>query len=167
MPDLESEGDLTIGGDVVGRDKIVSNVANTTSHHTVETNITVGDITHSTGVAIGPNAQALVTQGGAPASALTITFAPILDKVRGLPEGPAKSVAQQAAAGLLTEAEKGPAADEKAVSEWLRVLAQLAPDVWDAAVAAFTSPVTGLSPIFPKIAAQTRADNAVRPDAGS
>lgn len=144
MPDINAQGDLTLGGDVVGRDKTVQS-------------ITVGNITGSTGVAIGAGAQAQVTVGGAGPTPLDVVFAPILEKVQALPDGPAKVVAQQAAQGLRTEAEKGDAADEPAVSGWLGFLAQLAPEAWAAAVAAFTRPNVSVSAGIQKIAAQARA----------
>lgn len=158
MPDINSQGDVTIGGDVVGRDKIVKNIQNTTTNTTDQSKITVGNITGSTGVAIGPNAQAHVTQGGPAQMQLAVVFAPILEKVQALPDGPAKTMAEQAAQGLKAEAEKGEAANEKKAGDWLGFLAQMAPDAWDVAVAAFASPIAGVSAIFQKIAARARAE---------
>ncbi len=162
MTDIHSQGDVNIGGDVVGRDKNT-----TTTNNTTERNITVGNITGSTGIGIGDNVHVTVTQGPTQGEALAAAFAPILEKVLALPEGPAKTMAQQAAQGLKAEAEKGPAADEKTANDWFAFLAQTAPDAWDVALALFTNPIAGVSTIFQKITARARAEKEAKQAAGS
>ncbi len=143
------DGNLTIrgGSKFVGRD----------DHSTT---INVGNITNSTGVAIGPNAQATVTQ--ASGGDLDQVFAVLLDKVKALPDGPDKGIAQNAVQGLESEARKGERANESTISKWLNFLAQTAPDAWEVAVDTFLHPIKGLSTAFKKIAERAKAGRSAQ-----
>lgn len=121
--------------------------------------IKVGDISHSTGVAIGHGAQATVTQAGGPgADEVARAFAALLAQVQALPDGPAKDDAAEAVQKLEAEARRGDEADEGRVRRWLAFLAETAPDAWEVAVATFTNPIKGVATVFQKVAARARAE---------
>ncbi len=120
--------------------------------------ITVGNISKSTGVAIGRGAQATVTQTtGASAEEIAKAFAAINAKINALPEGPDKTVAASAVNALQDEAQKGEKASEASVNKWFNFLAQAAPDAFDVAVASFANPIAGLGMAFKKIAERAKA----------
>ncbi len=120
--------------------------------------ITVGDISQSTGVAIGRGAQATVgSTSGATPEEIARAFALLNDKVNALPEGPEKEIAHNAVQGLQGEAEKGDKASESNVDKWFRFLAQTAPDAFQVAVATFSNPIAGLGLAFKKIADRAKA----------
>ncbi len=118
--------------------------------------ITVGDISQSTGIAIGRNAHASVTSGGATPEEIARAFAILRAKVDALPAGPDKQAAQSAVNGLQAEAAKGDQASESNVEKWFRFLAQTAPDAFEVAVATFTNPIAGLGLAFKKIAERAK-----------
>lgn len=122
--------------------------------------INVGDITGSTGVAVGHGAQATVTQVGATGDEIAKAFAAITARVNALPPGPAKEDAADAVKKLEGEARKGDQADESRVHRWFTFLAQTAPDAWEVAVDTFINPVKGVSTLFQKIAAKAKAEQA-------
>lgn len=62
--------------------------------HETSSSINVGNITNATGVAVGHGAQATVTQIGASKDEIAKAFAPILEKVNALPDGPDKGMAK-------------------------------------------------------------------------
>lgn len=122
-------------------------------------NITVRNITKSTGVAIGRGAQAKVTQTtGATAEEIAKAFAAITAKVNALPDGPDKNVAASAVEALQDEAKKGEKASDANVRKWFNFLAQSAPDAFDVAVATFANPIAGLGLAFRKIAERAKED---------
>jgi hypothetical protein len=116
--------------------------------------ITVGDITNATGVAVGHGAQATVTQISASKDEIVKAFAPIMEKVNALPDGPDKGVAQSAVKTLEAEARKGDQADEKTVAKWFNFLAETAPDAWDVAITTLVNPILGVGKVFQLIAAK-------------
>jgi hypothetical protein len=131
-------------GDVVHGDKIGGG------------EITVGNITDSTGIAIGNSAQSTVTHIGASKDEIAKAFAPILEKVNALQDGPDKGVAQSAVKALETEARKGDQADEKTVSKWLGFLAETAADAWKVAINTLANPIMGVGKVFQLIAAKAK-----------
>lgn len=137
-------------GDVVHGDKIGGD------------NITVGDISNATGVAIGHGAQATVTQIGASKDEIAKAFAAILGKVNALPDSPDKDVAQSAVKALEAEARKGAQADEKAVTKWFGFLAETAADAWDVAVSTLANPILGVGKVFQLIAAKAKEEKTKR-----
>jgi hypothetical protein len=125
--------------------------------------ITVGNITKSTGVAIGRGAQATATQTiGVSAEEIAKAFAAITAKVNTLPEGPDKSVAASAVQALQVEAQKGDKASEANVKKWFDFLAQTSSDAFDVAVATFSNPIAGMSVAFKKIAERAKADRQAK-----
>ena len=133
--------------------------------HGDRADIRVGDISGGTGIAIGPQAQATVIQSSAaPADEIAQAFAALQQKVADLPEGPDKSVAQNAVGALEAEARKGEQATESAVQKWLSFLAETAPDVWEVAVDMFTNPIKGVGTVFRKISDRAKAERAATTD---
>ncbi len=119
--------------------------------------ITVGDISQSTGIAIGRGAQAAVTStAGATPEEIARAFAILRAKVDALPAGPDKQAAESAVNGLQAEAAKGDQASESNVDKWFRFLAQTAPDAFEVAVATFANPIAGLGLAFKKIAERAK-----------
>lgn len=125
--------------------------------------ITVGNVTKSTGVAIGRGAKATVTQTtGASASEIAKAFAALNAKVDALPEGPDKEIAKNAAQGLEGEAKKGTQASEANITKWFNFLAQSSSDAFDVAVTTFSNPIAGLSLAFKKIAERAKAERQTK-----
>ncbi len=121
--------------------------------------ISVGNISKSTGVAIGRGAQATVTQTmGVSAEEIAKAFAAINAKVNALPDGPDKTVAARAVKALQNEAQKGEKASEANVSKWFNFLAQAAPDAFEVAVATFANPMAGLGMAFKKLAERAKKE---------
>ena len=121
--------------------------------------ITVGDINEATGVAIGHGAQAIVTQTG---DEIAKAFAPILQKVEVMPEGPAKDDAKGAVNKLEAEARKGKQADEGRVRRLLTFLVEASPDVWDVAINTLVNPIAGVGTVFKKIAERVKAEREAK-----
>jgi hypothetical protein len=120
-------------------------------------NINVGNISNSTGVAVGHGASAHVTQGmsGQEVAAL---FQSLSQRVAELPEGPSKTVAGQAVTGLEQEVKKGDAAEEKNLRTWFNFLAQAAPGIWEVAVATLASPKAGFAAIVKLVAQKAKEE---------
>ncbi len=149
----------TDGGDYVGRDQVVHG-DRVRGDKVGRDKITVGDVS-GTGIAIGRDARAEVTQGLS-GDEIARVFAALTQEVDALPQGPDKAVAQSAVQGLQDEAKKGDQAQESAVRRWLNFLAQTAPDAWEVAVRTFTHPIQGLSLVFQKVAARAKAEREGR-----
>ena len=121
--------------------------------------INIGDISGGMGIAIGPGAQAYVSQTtGARADEIARAFRALQQEVNALPEGAERNVAESALKALETEAHKGEAASESQVRRWMNFLAETAPDAWEVAVDVFANPIKGVSTIFRKIAEKARAE---------
>ena len=119
----EVHGDK-VGGDKVGGDKI-----------------TVGDITSSTGVAIGRGAQATVTTG-IPGQDLDRLFAPLMNVLREAPPEKRDEAIEKAEA-LKNEVAKSKDADDSRMAKLLDGLVELVPGAVSALVSAFASPILG------------------------
>lgn len=118
-------------------------------------NIEIGNVTKSTGVGIGKNAQGRVNQGVLPEE-IVDAFANLLELARDMPEGTERKTAQSTLENLESEAAKGEQADESKVDGWFSSLAQLAPDIWEVAIDTFINPLKGLSTVFKKVAERGR-----------
>lgn len=127
--------------------------------------LSVGNISNSIGVAIGPKAQASVTQIDASTNEVAKAFVPIYAKVNALPDGQDKDVAQSAVKALEAEASKGEQADEKSVTKWFSFLAETAADAWDVAVNTFVNPILGVGKVFQLIAAKAKQEKAKKESA--
>ncbi len=119
----------------------------------------VGDITGSTGVAIGHGARASVSLNtGVSGDDVAKVFTRLLTIVDKMPDGDEKSDAHNAVQRLEDEAKKGDKADEGRVRKWLKFLAETAPDAWEVAVDTFLNPIKGLSTAFRKIAERAKLE---------
>jgi len=118
-------------------------------------NITVGDISGGTGIAIGPGAQATVTKntGDDP---ITIAFKAIEQANDAMPDGPHKDAANATIKNLESEARKGDKADETKVNKWINFLAEIAPDVWEVAIDTLSNPIKGIGTAFIKVAGKAK-----------
>lgn len=137
-----STGDHNVQGDWVRGDKI-----------------TVGDITDSSGIAIGRGAQSAVTsyQRGGNVDSIAAAFARLYQALAESQAAAAqKAVAQQAIEKLDQEAQKGEAANEAEVQQWFEILLKMLPDIGEVAIETFLNPIRGLSTAFRKIAAKAR-----------
>lgn len=141
------------GGTVVGTS--IGNAQQIGGQRQYGDNITVGDITDTTGVAIGKDNQVTVTQG-ASAEEIAKAFSILLEKVQVMPESPEKAMVQTAVQGLEAEAERGEEAEEGKVQKWFTFLGNMAPDVWEVAVHTFTNPIMGVSTVFKKVAERAK-----------
>jgi hypothetical protein len=116
-------------------------------------NIRVGNITNSTGIAIGHNAKANVDQyNGTGIHDIEKAFTLIAKQIQTMPDDQNKNDAIDAVKNLEQEAKKGEKADEGRIKRWLQFLAETAPDVWDVAVTTLSNPIAGLGKVFQKIA---------------
>lgn len=121
--------------------------------------VSVGNITDSTGVAIGTNAQAYVAQSsGVTADEIATAFVAVMKAVRAMPEGSRKEDAQELVQKLEAEARLGDRADKNRVQRWLAFLAETSADAWEVAIDTFTNPIKGLSSVFQKIAKRAKQD---------
>ena len=127
------------------------------------TTIRVGDISGGTGFAIGPDAQAMVTQTSkAEVDEIAHAFGVLQRRVEALPQGADKNIAKSAVEALEVEARKGEQAVESTVQKWMNFLAETAPDVWEVAVDTFVNPVKGIGTAFRKIADKAKAEREAK-----
>jgi hypothetical protein len=106
-------------------------------------NIDVGDISGSTGIAIGRNASASVTQTqGISGAELAALFAPLEQAVQS---GPADNQpeAQEKLQDLEAEVAKGDEADDSRMAGLINDLVDLVPGAVGATVSVFASPIFG------------------------
>ncbi len=116
--------------------------------------VSIGSISNVSGGQLNVAGGDIHTTTVSGSGGLTIAqvFEQLTQKVNSLPDGPAKMMAATAVQGLKTEADKGGQADEKTVAQWLGLLAPIAPEIHQAALANFRNPPAGLSPVFKKAA---------------
>ena len=148
----------TGGGDFVGRDKHI---------HGDEVHgdkvgwekITVGDISGSTGVAIGRGAQATVTQGLG-GDELAKLFATVYRRIEARPEDPDVDKAEltNTIQQIQTEVAKGEAANPNKVERWLKTLAGMADDIFEVTVACLASPAAGVATVIRKVVEKAKAE---------
>jgi hypothetical protein len=132
-----TEGDVNVqGGDFVGRDKISGDKVGGDK-------ITVGDISGSSGIAIGRNASASVTQTqGISGAELAALFAPLEQAVQSAPADN-QAEAQEKLQDLEAEVAKGDEADDSRMAGLLNDLVDLVPSAVGATVSVFASPILG------------------------
>lgn len=87
---------------------------------------------------------------------LSRIFSKLSELVEKLPNGPDKSMAQNAVQALKVEASKGNDAEETDIGKWFGFLAETAPDAWEVAVDTFLNPIKGISTAFRKIAERAK-----------
>jgi hypothetical protein len=133
------------GGDIVGRDKITNNQHGDEIH--------VGDITGSTGVAIGSHARAHV-QPGLNGGELAALFTAIYRKIDERPDDANvdKDEVKEKVTRIQEEVQKQDGVSEPKLQRWLGDLAGMAPDIFDVTVAALGGPLAAGSAILKKVA---------------
>jgi hypothetical protein len=135
----------TGGGDFVGRDKTVHGDEvhgdKVMGDKVGGDKITVGDISGSTGVAIGRGAQATVTTGVS-GQDLERLFAPLVDAIREAPPGKRDEALQKAGA-LKQEVAKGDKADDTVMAKLIDGLVELVPGAVSAVTSMFATPILG------------------------
>ena len=121
--------------------------------------ITVGNITGSTGVAVGKNISQMIHLAPGPSKdEIEKAFTEISEKLDAMQAGPKKTQAEMAVTGLIEEANRGEEASESNVSDWMNLLAQAAADAFDVAVTAFANPIAGLGLAFKKVAERAKQE---------
>ena len=132
-------GSVTVGGNFVGRDQI--------------------HISDSTGVAVGPGAQASVTQGLG-GDELARLFAAIYQQIEARPEAPDvdKEELADTVQKIQAEVARGEQANPNKVERWLGNLAKMAPDILDVTLACLTNPAVGIAAVISKIAEKAKAE---------
>ncbi len=121
---------------------------------------TVGDISDSTGIAIGPHATATVTEGVS-GPELAQLFQTVAQQIAARPADP--DVDKKEIADVVAQIEKETrtreAPNENKLERWLRHLAQMAPDILDVIAASMISPVTGTTAVLKKIVDKVKKEN--------
>jgi hypothetical protein len=121
--------------------------------------IRIGNISGSSGIAVGRGARASVSRGVSGAE-LSRLFEHVYRQVE---ERPGTSAAQKSEISATVksvhrEAGKGARADTGKIEGWLKTLANLAPDILDVTIASLTSPIAGISAAVRKIAERARSN---------
>jgi hypothetical protein len=150
----------TAGGDFVGRDEIIYG-DRIDGDKVGGDKTTVGSISDSTGFAIGPGAQATVTQG-VDGEALARLFADVYRQIEARPQDPDVDKGEMAETVQKIEQEvvKGAEANPNKVARWLRFLAGMADDILDVTVACLTHPAAGVAEVVRKVAQKAKEEAA-------
>jgi len=147
----------TGGGDFIGRDKVVHGDEvhgdKVMGDKIGGDKITVGDISGSTGIAIGRGARATVSQGLG-GDEIARLFEAVYRRIEARPEDPNvdKEELTDTVQKIQQEVAKGEGANPNKVERWLRTLASMASDIFDVTVACLTSPVAGIATVIRKVA---------------
>jgi hypothetical protein len=141
----------TVVGTVLGKDAQIG------GQRQYGDNINVGDITGSTGVAIGKDNQITFRQG-ASANEIADAFSKLLKALEEMPTGQEKEKTTEAVQALVNEAEQGEEAEENKVQKWFSFLGEMAPDIYDVAVETFKNPLKGISMVFQKVAERAKEE---------
>ena len=131
------EGDVSVGGDFVGRDKVGGDV--TYGDKVGGDKISVGNI-QGKGIAIGRNASANVNEGGLSAAEVATAFAPLVAAIQSAPaqqQAPATETMQ----ALQQEAAKGEGADDEVIGGLIQDMVDLVPGAVSAVGAVFGGPL--------------------------
>jgi hypothetical protein len=115
-------------------------------------NITIGDMNNVQDVVIGNGNVVTHTTQGVSGEEIVKIFETLSQKVKELPDGPNKMMADTAVTGLEQEVKKGDAAQEQTLTTWFNFLAQAAPDIFDVAVAALANPAAGVAKVVQLVA---------------
>jgi hypothetical protein len=147
-------GNTTVQGDLVHGDKVAGDKV-------LGDKITVGDITGSSGVAIGRGARATVRTGLSATDAVEL-FDAIYSKIAARPDDPNvdKDEIKQAVGRVQQEASAGDQANQSKLGRLLKTLAGMAPDIFDVVVATLASPAAGFGVVVKKIAERAKAEQS-------
>jgi hypothetical protein len=120
--------------------------------------INVGNISNSSGIAIGRGASASVSQGLSGRD-LDRLFASVYQAVQARPPEPGVNKEQITAIvrEIQGEAAQGEQASPSKVETWLHRLVKMAPDIFDVTVASLTSPAAGIAAVIRKVAERVKA----------
>lgn len=146
------------GGDFVGRDKI--DHGDVVHGDKVKgDSITVGDISGSTGIAIGRGAQASVTSGIG-GDELAQLFSAVYRQIEIRPQDPDvdKEELADTVKKIELEAAKGENANPRKVERWLLFLADMAPDIMEVAAATLADPIAGVASVIRKVAEKVKSE---------
>jgi uncharacterized caspase-like protein len=155
----------TGGGDFVGRDKVVHGDEvrgdKVLGDKVGGDKISVGDISGSTGVAIGRGAQATVTQGLGGEDIATL-FAEVYQQIKTRSEDPDvdKEELTETVQKIQGEVARGEEANPHKVERWLKTLAAMADDIFEVTVAGLTSPAAGVATVIRKVAQKAKEEAA-------
>jgi hypothetical protein len=121
--------------------------------------INVGNISNSSGIAIGRGAKATVTQGLSQEDMARL-FATIYREIQSRAPDPTvkKEQITEIVQKIEKETVKGPQANESSIEHWLKNLAKMAPDILDVTIACLVSPATGIAAAIRKIAQKVKAE---------
>lgn len=124
----------------------------------------VGDISDSKGVAIGPEAKATITEGS-DAVDLTKVFDEIFERLDALEGTDSQEVAdaKEIVNEIMTEAARGDDADKSFLTQRIRNLGRMGPDILEVVTATLADPATGLALVVRKIAERAREDAGLEP----
>jgi hypothetical protein len=150
----------TGGGDFVGRDKIVHG-DEVHGDKVGGDKITVGDISGSTGIAIGRGAQASVTQGLG-GDEIAKLFDAVYQQIEARPEDPDvdKKELTETVQKIQGEVAKGEEANPNRVERWLKTLAIMADDIFEVTVACLSNPVAGVATVIRKVTEKAKEETA-------
>jgi hypothetical protein len=153
----------TGGGDFVGRDKTVHGDEvrgdKVMGDKVGGDKIQVGNISGSSGVAIGRGARATVTQGLS-GDEIAKLFDSVYQRIEARPEDPTvdKEELTETVQRIEAEVAKGEAANPTKVERWLRTLASMADDIFEVTAASLVSPAAGIAAVIRKVAAKAREE---------
>ena len=144
-------GNVRIGGDLVGRDKVVH------GDEVRGDKITAGNISGE-GIAIGRGAQATVNKGSG--EEIAHLFAAIYRQIETRPEDPKveKQEIAETVQKIETEVAKSDSTSPDKVERWLKNLVMMAPDIWDVTIATLANPVAGVATAIRKVAEKAKAE---------
>jgi hypothetical protein len=148
----------TGGGDFVGRDKVIHG-DEVRGDKVGGDKITVGDISGSSGIAIGRGAQASVTQGLS-SDEIAQLFAAVYQQIEARPEDPDvdKEELIETVQKIQGEVAKREEANPNRVERWLKTLAIMADDIFEVTVACLTSPAAGIATVVHKVAEKAKEE---------
>lgn len=140
----------TGGGDYVGGNKTVNE----------GDNITVGNISGSSGIALGRGASSTVTTHGVSSSELAQLFQTVHQKIEQRPEDPnvGKEEITAEVEKIQKEASENEAPNENKLERWMKNLADMAPDIVDVMAASLGGPVAGATAVLQKVIKKVRQE---------
>jgi len=148
-----SGGSVTVGGDFVGRDKIV--------HGDVTT---VSDVGAGAAVAAGRGAAASVAPASDLAAALAQWRAQMEVEIDAQPNLSAddKKDLKEQVAKIQTEAAKGEQVDSGRLEKLVNTLSVMGPDIFEVAVATLANPLAGIGLVLKKIGDKAKLEREAR-----
>lgn len=149
----------TGGGEYVGGDKTVGDTVH--GDKVGGDKISVGNISGSSGIAIGRGAQAHVQQGISDDS-LKAFFQIVHRTVQERPEDPnvGRAEIEAEVQKIETETTQQAEPNENKLERWIKNLASMAPDIVDVMAASLAGPVAGATAVLQKVINRVKQDMA-------